>query len=313
MVDLVLDAPRRREAGSGRADTALTAREQELLVGIPPAVEYVPHLSFAAKGTEARLFGRGAEGERVGKAALSGARLSRAEEEVLFLRYNYAKYRLSRLVERRPTPRSETKARAAVYWRRMQLRARAELTQANLALVTAMAQRAHVPHAEFGDLISEGNLALLRSIERFDVSRGFKFSTYACRAILKSFSRLARRLGRYRQRFPVEFDPDYEQGDHLSHRREADWSDALEDLREVLAGNLGQLTDLEQRVLWERFFDAEPNAKRTLAEVGRSVGFSTERVRQIQHQALRKVRVALAERGTSVQSALLKGRLRKRA
>ena len=70
-----------------------------------------------------------------------------------------------------------------------------------MPLVLAMVRRIRMPMVEFVDLISEGNKALLRSVEKFDVSRGFKFSTYACRAILKGFSRLATKTGSYRQHF----------------------------------------------------------------------------------------------------------------
>ena len=325
MVELTRDRPRTDRRGPHRqtsagwaeagldADAALSDHERELLGCIPPKVDCVPHVSFSARATEDRLFGRGSEGDAAGAAALADGRLSRETEAVLFLRYNYARYRLGRLVEARGMPSSAAEAREMVRWYGRQMQARAELVQANLPLVTAMARRATVPYAEMGDLISEGSLALLRSVERFDVSRGFKFSTYACRAILKSFHRLAHRMGRYRRQFPVEFDPDFEQGDLLTDRRERHWRDAIEDVREVLARNLARLTDLEQRILWERFFAVGRGGKRTLAEIAGTVGFSTERVRQIQHRALRKIRAALEDRDPCRQEGTCQGPLRKGA
>ena len=62
---------------------------------------------------------------------------------------------------------------------------------------------------EFADMLGEGNMALLRAVDKFDVSRGFKFSTYACRAILKAFGR-GRKQTKYRQHNPVHFDPEME-------------------------------------------------------------------------------------------------------
>ena len=44
---------------------------------------------------------------------------------------------------------------------------------------------------DFAEVVSEGNMALIRAVDKFNVERGFKFSTYACRAILKAFSRTA--------------------------------------------------------------------------------------------------------------------------
>ena len=73
-----------------------------------------------------------------------------------------------------------------------------------------MAKRTRMGDVDFGELVSEGNMALLRAVEKFDIGRGFKFSTYACRAILKAFSRIAMKTNRYRQAFPTEFDPTME-------------------------------------------------------------------------------------------------------
>ena len=52
--------------------------------------------------------------------------------------------------------------------------------------------------SEFAEIVSEGNMALMRAVDKFSVDRGFKFSTYACRAILKAFSRTAMKSSRHR-------------------------------------------------------------------------------------------------------------------
>jgi RNA polymerase sigma factor (sigma-70 family) len=171
----------------------------------------------------------------------------------------------------------------------------ASIVDANMALVMAMARRTRIPHVDFPELVSEGNMALLRAIEKFDVSRGFKFSTYACRAILKGFNRMATKTGRYVQRFPTEFDPDLERSDYdvLKHRIQQD--NAIDDLKEVLATNRAKLTDVEQTVVTERFALESGGKKKTLNEVGQQVGLTTERVRQIQKKALAKLKATLNE------------------
>ncbi|MEZ6241833.1 MAG: sigma factor [Phycisphaerales bacterium] len=78
-----------------------------------------------------------------------------------------------------------------------------------------MAKRTRMSEVDFADLVSEGNMALLRAVDKFDAGRGFKFSTYACRAILKAFSRQGMKLSKYRQRFPTDFDPKLEESDYL--------------------------------------------------------------------------------------------------
>ena len=173
---------------------------------------------------------------------------------------------------------------------------RGKLVRANLALVPAMAKRARLPDVEFGDLISEGNMAVLRSIEKFDVARGFKFSTYACRSILKAFNRLASRHGRYRQRFPVEFDADMQKPDLMANKHQQQWDESVQALRQILWCNLAAMTDLERRIVMFRFGLASENARMTLSDIGKKVGFSNERVRQILNSSLQKLRESLHRR-----------------
>ena len=138
-------------------------------------------------------------------------------------------------------------------------------------------------------------MALLRSVEKFDVSRGFKFSTYACRAILKSFNRLATKTGTYRRRFPREYDPELERSDWDVRKHEIQRDDSIDAVREILARNQARLSDVERTVVMERFAIMTRGKGKTLAEVGEIVGLTNERVRQIQNIALAKIREALDE------------------
>jgi RNA polymerase primary sigma factor len=168
---------------------------------------------------------------------------------------------------------------------------------ANMALVMAMARRTRIPNVEFPDLISEGNMALLRAVEKFDVARGFKFSTYACRAILKGYNRMATRTGRYRQQFPTEFDPEMERSDQVERRHRQEHADSIETVRDLLDRNRAHLSEVERVVVKERFAIGRDGKGSTLAEVGRLIGLTNERVRQIQNVALTKIRATLHEQG----------------
>jgi RNA polymerase sigma factor (sigma-70 family) len=266
----------------------------------------MPHESFPLPETEEKLFGPDSPKievppwthfpDAVEDVSLERRMTLRSQEEVtLFLRYNYARYRLGQLIDaqrRRPTvPR----ARDMILWYGRVMDCRAALVRANMALVLAMAKRTRIPNVEFSDLVSEGNMALLRAVGKFDVSRGFKFSTYACRAVLKSFSRLATKTGRYRKHFPVEFDPELERSDYDLRRHEMQREDSVGAVRDILARNRARLTDVERAIVIERFAIASRGKGRTLAEVGRLVGLTNERVRQIQNHALNKIRAALDE------------------
>jgi RNA polymerase sigma factor (sigma-70 family) len=176
--------------------------------------------------------------------------------------------------------------------------ARSQITSANMPLVLAMAKRTRLGGLDFNDLISEGNFALLRSVDKFDCSRGFKFSTYACRAILKAFSRVALKTSRYRGRFPTEFDPSLERSDYLDRKRDDVEADCVGEIRDILTHNRASLNEMEQVVIRERFaLDAPPeNPKpKTLEQVGEIIGVTKERVRQIQNKALKKIRLILED------------------
>ena len=155
----------------------------------------------------------------------------------------------------------------------------------------AMAKRTRLVSIDFNDLVSEGNLALLRSIEKYDCARGFKFSTYACRAILKSFSRVAMRMSRYRGRFPTELDPSMEKSTFVETKRGLVEQDCVDELKEILIKNLAKLSDVESTVIKERFaigqaVDNGSRKAKTLEQVGTIIGVTKERVRQIQTQGV---------------------------
>ena len=162
-----------------------------------------------------------------------------------------------------------------------------------------MAKRTRMSEVDFGDLVSEGNMALLRAVDKFDAARGFKFSTYACRAILKAFSRTGVKLSKYRSIFPTDFDPKLERSDFMEKKRETHEDDCVDEIRQIIRDNRAELTDIEQEVIEHRFAigekkQADPESSPlTLEQVGRIIGVTKERVRQIQNKALEKIKLSL--------------------
>jgi RNA polymerase primary sigma factor len=236
-------------------------------------------------------------------AGITGRSLTTEQERHLFLRFNYCRYRVMRIIrEFRGRCLTAGATCDLLHWERCTRQTRADIVRLNVALVLAMARRTKLTGLDYADLVSEGNLALLRSVDKFDCSRGFKFSTYACRAILKSFSRVATRAARYRGHFPTEFDPMLEKGDQVAQRRQNVEADCVDELKTILGHNLARLSDVEERVIRARFaIDAELDevdlaGAKTLEQVGTMIGVTKERVRQIQNKALDKLRAAL-ERG----------------
>lgn len=228
--------------------------------------------------------------------------LSAEDERRLFMAFNYCRHRTMRLLRRwRGHRLSLTAARELAHWYNASMGIRGEIARLNISLVLAMARRAKIHGVELSELVSEGNFALLRCVDKFDCDRGFKFSTYACRAILSAFTRIATKGSRYRQQFPVTFDPLVEPSDYVERKRAEVVDHSVGSLRTALQSNSADLSDVEQRVLSARFaLDDQtvtnPSQARgkTLEEVGELLGVSKERVRQIQNKALEKLRDVLA-------------------
>lgn len=231
--------------------------------------------------------------EAVNGATVSTPQLmNAAEERLMFLRYNYSKLRLTKLQKQAKTDGlTKELAEELVEWHRKCEHFREYLTRTNLALVLAMAKRTRLGDVDFSEIVSEGNMALLRAVDKFNIDRGFKFSTYACRAILKAFSRTAQKHSKHRQRFPVEFEPDLEKSDWTDKKRDNVEDDLVDELKQIVDRNLAHLSNIEQTVIKQRFnWDQAQETPLTLEEVGRIIGVTKERVRQIQNKALIKIR-----------------------
>ncbi len=225
--------------------------------------------------------------------------LTGAQEKVLFHQFNYARYRIWKLQQecwktasRKPTPEQ---AQQVLRWYRIADRIREQIANTNLALVLAMAKRTRMSEVDFADLVSEGNMALLRAVDKFDAGRGYKFSTYACRAILKAFSRQGMKLSKYRQRLPTDFDPKLEKSNFLETKRAGFEKDAADEVKRIVMENRADLTDVERTVIEHRFGleSVEQDKPMTLEQVGQIIGVTKERVRQIQNKAMEKIRLEL--------------------
>ena len=273
--------------------------------------EFVDHDLFQKANAEEILFGQKCklshaatyfeEVESIDPAGANGreATLTSTQEILLFQRFNFARMRVAVILGDHKGQRMPTNVlRELLAWTHRAMMARGIIAQTNLPLVLAMAKRTRLSGLDFNELISEGNFALLRSVDKFDCSRGFKFSTYACRAILKSFSRVAMRTSRYRGRFPTEYDPALEKSDFIEKRRDNADIECVEEIRDILARNRADLSDTEQVVIRERFAlnaVSTQSKPKTLEQVGEVIGVTKERVRQIQNKALKKIRTILEE------------------
>jgi RNA polymerase sigma factor (sigma-70 family) len=261
----------------------LAAAERELLASIlSKPLEYVGHKMFAdRRAAETRLFG--------GEASLHGATAflpaAMLPFPLGFLMFNYARFRvleLARSCAARRLRMSEAKLLLA-WWKRA-AEAQGRLTGDNRALVLRMVVDYKPQNVDHDDALSEGHVALLNAVNGFDCSRNLRFSTYACRAILKSFARAAQQAGRRRSMFPTEFRTALERPEPPPPERE--WAE----FAHLVPGAIEEadLTENEKKVIVARYW-----CQATLEQAGEEIGVSKERARQIQRRAEGKLADAL--------------------
>jgi RNA polymerase sigma factor (sigma-70 family) len=215
--------------------------------------------------------------------------LSREQEAHLFRQMNFLKYRAHQL--RQALDPARAKAAEMDEIERLQeesLAVKNQIIRANLRLVVSIAKRHVNANNNFFEVVSDGNMSLIRAVEKFDYSRGNKFSTYASWAIMKNYARTIPEENYRRDRFVTGHEEMFEAAAD-TRADEHEYESALKRMQEAIRGMLGMLDERERRIIISRFGLGGVH-EQTLEQLGRELGITKERVRQIESRAQDKLR-----------------------
>lgn len=239
---------------------------------------HVAHASFEEPDAEA-VYGGGAEEEESAAGHLP--------DEVTrdcARRMHYAAYQMSRA----------TDARSRKHWHKRYLTFRDRVVLGNRKLVYRAVRRWMPASALADDLIGDCQIVLIQAVAAYNPWLGIRFSTYAFTCLMRALSRLSQRhaADRLSKSMPLDALPDGEPRDLTSDETAAV---PLQRIDEYLRDDHELLSSREKMVLVRRFSLDEQAKGGTLEQVGKELGLSKERVRQVQASALGKLRKALLE------------------
>ena len=216
--------------------------------------------------------------------------LTREDEQYYFRKMNYLKYKANKLQEKLNPAKPKTADMNDIESLLDQAtEIKNFLIRSNLRLVVSIAKRHIKPNTNFFEMVSDGNMSLIRAIEKFDYSKGNKFSTYASWAIMKNYARTIPTEHKRLERFRTGTD---EMFGYSEDNRSNQFYEELVNRkqRQIIGGILDQLEDRERSIIVQRFGLEEGSEPRTLEQVGQRMGVTKERIRQIEARALGKLR-----------------------
>jgi RNA polymerase primary sigma factor len=184
-----------------------------------------------------------------------------------------------------------TTQREATRWRRAYIESRNGIVVGNRKLIFKAVQKWASCGLPADDLVGECQLVLIKAVAAYNPWLGIRFSTYAFTCLMRALSRLAQRQAadRFSRSRSLESLP---HGEPAHHECAEAADPRLDCLNQVLQDNAQFLTAREKLVISRRYL-VNDHETETLEQVGRDLGLSKERVRQVQKTALLKLREAL--------------------
>ncbi len=225
--------------------------------------------------------------------------LSKEQEQHMFRKMNFLKHQLHKLQE----SLDPTKAKVSDLLRVEELKeaikeCRDLLISCNQRLVYSQAKQKLALGENIDDLVSDGNMSLMRAVEKFDYSRGNKFSTYATWAIMKNFARSIPDAKTHKQRYMTGHDELFEaKADVRTDEQEVL---ATADAARARVNRLLEHLDARTREVIRMRTGLDGSEEMTLEQIGQHFGITKERVRQINVRGMKQLREWAAKENVEV-------------
>ncbi|WP_197997214.1 sigma-70 family RNA polymerase sigma factor [Gimesia panareensis] len=220
--------------------------------------------------------------------------LSSTEEQELFRRMNYLKFKANMYRSRLDPERvAQSEIEQIEDLLQQAQRARDQIFGSNMRLVVSIVKKCVTNGVTFDELLSDGCLTLMHAIEKFDYSRGFRFSTYAYHSISNYAYRKIANRRKERNKFK-------QLGEERSLEELQEQKNPLmvlgvwDELSELLKQTIDTLDQREQFIVRSRFALGKHRKIQTFQKLADELGISKERVRQLEQRAVAKLK-AIAE------------------
>ncbi len=294
-----------KQFGRTRSSMYRVVNEVRAKVLVRTNLDYIHNAEFDDPSKEATILtdmpGQAEfEAKRVGKAAPKDVPpqmmhlyewplLTKEQEQHMFRKMNFLKHKLHKFQDSLDPTKARVQDFVAIEDMKDGVkRCRDLLISCNQRLVYAQAKMKLASGESIDDLVSDGNLSLMRAVEKFDYGRGFKFSTYATWAIMKNFARSIPDSKTHKQRYMTGHDELFEAK-----------ADVRTDEQEVLAtadaarsrvSKLLEHLDARTREVIRMRTGLDGSEEMTLEQIGQHFGITKERVRQINVRGMKQLR-----------------------
>lgn len=292
-------------ASSGETADSIRQRAMRLL---QVEIDFIPNADFTTRvecrdeavAEGLRSHGLGEAGSAPSELPAHLRRLCETElltplqETLLFREMNFAKFCADRLRSRidlaSAEPELVERAEQLLECARL---LRDRIIQANMRLVMSIVKKFVTPRQSFDEMLSDGIMTLMQAVEKFDYDRGFRFSTYAYRAIARNAYRSV--VDSREEELSSSLESESWAAQEVDGKSSALTDQVWSNLRQLTAAMLGRLDRRERLVIRSRYALGSHRRVRSFQDLANRLGVSKERVRQLEQRAILKLQSMAAE------------------